>query len=182
MACLPKKTPAARNTAEMPALARPRRSFPWYIASAAFKNQTAAPRYQIQLKLRLTFLWDAPPPTPATCLEDYDAYSCRHRRDGVCSSPEGERTRRRHPHLPCATIPVPVKAGGIGLRKSPAQECSFYAGRGSTIPVFRHACTARRSPSRLRSDATRDASRKSLRSRFLCRASLYPPSQYPPTN
>lgn len=116
MACLPKKTPAARNAAEMPALARPRRGLPWYMASAAFRNQTAAPRYQIQLKLRLTLLWDAPPPTPATCPEHKDAYFCRHRRDGVCSTPKGERTRRRHPQLPCATIPVPVKAGGIGHR------------------------------------------------------------------
>lgn len=70
-ACLPKKIPAARNTAEMAALVSPRRSLPWYIASAAFRNQTAAPRYQIQLKLRLTFLWDAPSATPASLCISY---------------------------------------------------------------------------------------------------------------
>lgn len=54
-ACRPKKIPAARNTAEMTAFVRPSRKLPRRIASAAFRNQTAAPRYQIQLKLRLTF-------------------------------------------------------------------------------------------------------------------------------
>src|SRR5579875_387147 len=49
-----KKMPAARKPAEIAALVRPRRRLPWCIARAALRNQTAAPRYQIQLKLRLT--------------------------------------------------------------------------------------------------------------------------------
>jgi hypothetical protein len=54
-ACRPKKIPAAKNTTAIAAFVNPRRKLPWRIASAAFRNQTAAPRYQIQLKLRLTF-------------------------------------------------------------------------------------------------------------------------------
>ncbi len=65
-ACRPKKIPAAKNTAAMSAFVTPIRKLPWRIASAAFRNQTAAPRYQIQLKLRLTFLWDAPLDAVAT--------------------------------------------------------------------------------------------------------------------
>ena len=69
LAIRPKKIPAARNTAEIAAFASPMRKLPWRMASAAFRNQTAAPRYQIQLKFRLTFLWDAPPATHTTpCL------------------------------------------------------------------------------------------------------------------
>lgn len=61
-----KKRPAAKNTAEMAALVRPIRRFPWCIERAALRNQTAAPRYQIQLKFRLTKRWDAPPDSAAT--------------------------------------------------------------------------------------------------------------------
>lgn len=43
----------------MKASARPLRRAPLFIASAALINQTAAPTYQIQLKFRFTFLWDA---------------------------------------------------------------------------------------------------------------------------
>jgi hypothetical protein len=43
----PKKIPAARNTAEITAFVTPIRKLPWRIASAAFRNHTAAPRYQI---------------------------------------------------------------------------------------------------------------------------------------
>jgi len=62
----PKKIPAAKNTAAISAFPTPRRKLPWRIASAAFRNQTAAPRYQIQLKFRLTLFWDAPPATHAS--------------------------------------------------------------------------------------------------------------------
>ncbi len=65
-ACRPKKIPATRNTAEMTAFVNPIRKLPWRIASAAFRNHIAAPRYQIQLKLRLTFFRDAPLSAVAT--------------------------------------------------------------------------------------------------------------------
>lgn len=44
----------------MAAFVSPIRRLPRYIASAAFRNHTAAPTYQIQLKFRPTFSWDAP--------------------------------------------------------------------------------------------------------------------------
>ena len=51
-----KKMPATRKPAEMAALTRPARSHPRCMLMAALKNQAAAPTYQIQLKLRPTFL------------------------------------------------------------------------------------------------------------------------------
>ncbi len=50
----------------MTAFVNPIRKLPWRIASAAFRNHIAAPRYQIQLKLRLTFFRDAPLSAVAT--------------------------------------------------------------------------------------------------------------------
>lgn len=143
-----KKRPATRNPAAIAALVMPRCRLPWCMASAAFRNQTAAPTYQIQLKLRPTLVWDAPHGAGASFLETIVRRGGRsghgagfHRAALRVLTSDLPRTPGENLRLP-GTLPRDLANGASGPSGTHPLRAGTHFGSSPT-PVttpFRHPC------------------------------------------